>query len=193
MKKKIIIVLLLLMVSSVFGFAESIKNDQDKARLGLAQSLANLKKYDEARNILEEVRAKCPRDNNLKGEIADIYYEMNDYLTAEIIYREILAKEDSLDIRKKLGEVLIWQKKYSEGVVIIKDLIKLQPDKLDLIELLADAYSWQKDYEPAIELYKQLIAKQFETKRIVLKLADSLRLSGNNEEAVAFYNKYLNQ
>lgn len=171
--------------------AAKINPNDQKNLLLLLQAYANTDNKDKAKELASSlVERKTDKIEDIE-RIADVYYKIADYPMAEKLYRQILVKKETLNIKKKLAEVLIWQKKYGEGICLVKNLIKEQNQDLNLVLLLADVYSWAKKYGQAIKIYNYLLAKEFEAKLIMLKLADALRLSGRNQEAIELYNKYL--
>lgn len=146
---------------------------------------------DKLRETIDVVLRCNPRDPALLVQLADTCYWLSDYGRAEDLYRKAAAAEPTFDTKRKLAEVLSWQKKYDEAIPILEELVKSEPRDFKLVELLADVCSWAKKYDRSIELYKRLMASDYKSKEIALKLADTLRYAGKNAEAVEIYNKYL--
>lgn len=124
--------------------------------------------------------------------LADIYYSNSDFAAAEKKYRDILKLEDKPEVRRKLAEVLVWQKKYSQAEILLTQLSKGRSKNYKDLELLADISAWNKEYNKAIELYKQVMASDKKNQDVVLKLADTLRYAGRDKEAIMLYRQYIN-
>lgn len=154
---------------------------------------ANFEEKAKALELAARIPAEYLKDQSFEGQMADIYYKIGSYAEAENLYRDILNKSASFSVRKKLAEVLLWQKKYEAGISVLKDLVQEKPENLDMAKLMADAYFWSKNYSEAIKTYQGLLAQNYNFKHILFKLAEALRLSGRNEEAVRLYTKYLGQ
>jgi tetratricopeptide (TPR) repeat protein len=154
-----------------------------------------LEQREQAQSVLQSLPPIEGADNKTKTELADMYYYVGDYAKAELLYRLILEHNTDFPTRKKLAEVLVWQKKYPEAIVLLKEITVQKPKDDESLELLADVYTWHKDYDIAIETYQQLLAAGTGEKKeaILLKLADALRYAGRTEEALQLYTGYLRE
>ena len=151
-------------------------------------------RLDREKEMAEALKAMAkinPEDYKSKNWLADTYYGMNDYESAEQYYRELLTAKEDFTVRRKLAEVLLWQQKYDQAIPFLKKLLHQKPEDYQLTELLADAYSWKNDYDAAITLYKLVISKTEPSKEIKWKLAEALRYAGRDAEATEIYNQYL--
>ena len=113
------------------------------------------------------------------------------YAVAERLYRKALAKKPAADMRRKLTEVLLWQKKYDEAIPMLRAAADAAPDDESAAELLADAYVWSGQREQGIELYRKLLAADTGRREVAVKLADALRHAGRDAEAEEVYKQYL--
>ena len=174
-------------------FVEAFNMQPDDLRTGtyLLWNYERLGMRKKATHVLEVMAKHNPDDLMLKEQLADFYYHLLDYKKAEGVYRFILKEDDTFNIRRKLAEVLVWQKEYPQAITILEDLIKKDPRNLELTELLADVYSWSGEFNESIKLYKKLLAKNYHEEDIVLKLAETLRFAGRDDEAIKLYNEYL--
>ena len=126
--------------------------------------------------------------------LGDTYYGLKKYYLAQRYYQRFLEnKPNSYNVRKKLAEVLVWQKNYHDAFPILQTQIKDRPQDSQTKELLADVYVWSKDYDSAIKLYKELLDNKTgsDKKDLALKLAETLRYAGRNAEAIELYKKYI--
>ncbi|MDD5010652.1 MAG: tetratricopeptide repeat protein [Phycisphaerae bacterium] len=165
--------------NALYYLVMSFNKLEDKSRL--AETLENFSKINQS---------------NIKNVewLGDTYYGLEKYDLAQKYYQSFLEKSpDSYNVRRKLTEVLVWQKNYEEAVGILQTQMKDRPQDYKTKELLADVYAWSADYDNAIKLYKELLEnkKGDEKKALVLKLAETLRYAGRNAEAIELYNKYI--
>jgi predicted Zn-dependent protease len=126
--------------------------------------------------------------------LGDTYYGLKKYDLAQRYYQSFLEnKPNSYNVRKKLAEVLVWQKNYQDAFPILQAQLKDRPQDSQTKELLADVYAWSKDYDNAIKLYKELLENKTgsDKKDLALKLAETLRYAGKNAEAIELYKKYI--
>lgn len=145
----------------------------------------------EAKNMLNVIWKANPEDLKITEELGDAYYSLSNYNRAEELYRRILEENSKRDIKRKLAEVLVWQKKYSEAIPILEQLKIKRLRDFEFLAHLADVYSWAKEHDKAIKLYKKLLSHNYNIEDITLKLADELRYVGRDEEAIELYNRYL--
>ncbi|MDD3295821.1 MAG: tetratricopeptide repeat protein [Candidatus Omnitrophica bacterium] len=159
----------------------------------LLQVYEKLDMQDDSIFLLEHLQAVKPRDVKLAEYLGDIYYSMDEYDKAEKVYRKILGEKRSVEVMRKLAQVLAWQKKYDQAVIALEYVISRDNGDGESRELLADIYVWVKDYDKAVALYKKLLLNKDESKDVLYKLAQALRFSGKNEEAIGVYKEYLNK
>ncbi|MFA7677488.1 MAG: tetratricopeptide repeat protein [Candidatus Omnitrophota bacterium] len=159
----------------------------------LLQVYENLDMQEDSIALLERLQAVKPRDVKIAEYLGDIYYSKNEYNKAEKVYRKILGKKKSVEVMKKLAQVLAWQKKYAQATITLEYVISRDSGDEQSLELLADIYVWIKDYDKAVSLYKKLLSKEGESRDVLYKLAQALRFSGKNEEAIEAYKEYLNK
>ncbi len=151
----------------------------------------NLGMKKETGIILAALYKSDPENIAVLEQLADVYYSQSGFAQAEDMYRKILEIKDSFSVRRKLAEVVVWQKKYKEAVPLLEELMKEKPDDYKLIEFYADVSSWAKEYEKAISAYRELLSSGHGSRGTVLKLAEVLRFAGKDEEAVSVYDEYL--
>lgn len=175
-----------------FLSAIRIKPEDLTALKFLSQAYEKTGDRKRALRALEMIAENHPDDREINILLADSYYSLSDYYNAERLYRRAIEQGKSDDIKKRLAEVLIWQEKYEEGLLLLEKLYRANPEDLKTAELLADAYMWSGQFEKAAQSYAQLLEKSPDKKNIVLKLADCLRFAGKDEEAIKLYEKYLN-
>ncbi len=175
----------------LFITAHKMQPQNMKAASYLLWNYERLGMKKEAEDMLNIAWGSGIEDAGVAEEFADAFYILSKYPKAETLYRKILAQKVDIDVKRKLTEILTWQKKYGEATLHLEELVKKRPRDLELLEFLADVSSWAKRYDKAIELYKKLLSGNYRTDDITLKLADVLRYSGKDEEAIQLYREYL--
>jgi len=152
---------------------------------------AKLNRQQDVAKALQIMSEIDPGNWEAKKWLGDTYYGLDNFAKAEECYKDLLLVNRDFSLSMKLAEVLVWQKKYTEAIPVLKELLQQRPNDYQLIEFLADVYSWQKEYDEAIMLYKQLLSEGSTSKEIALKLAEILRFAGRDAEAAKIYNQYL--
>ena len=174
-------------------YAHKIEPADTQASIMILRSYEKLKMDKNVRLMADSMWPACAKDLKISEEVGDAYYGLNDYNKAESVYSFISKKEDKPDIKRKLAEVLLWQKNYARAIPALERLVAANPKNFKLTELLADALSWKKDYAAAARFYNELIMRGYRKKAMMLKLADTLRYAGKNEEAIKLYKEYLGE
>jgi tetratricopeptide (TPR) repeat protein len=150
---------------------------------------------EKARELLKLLSRSNPADSRVAERLGDLYYRDSDYAVAETLYHQALAinKYASPELKRKLAEVMLWQKEYPQALPLLEELHYLQPRDVRISVLLADAYLWGGYPSQAAVLYRSIISSGSRSQSIMLKFADSLRLSGKDEEALRWYEEYFLQ
>jgi len=136
--------------------------------------------YEKTGNEKEAVRIlnigvkNNPNDLGIQELLADNYYILQDYACAASLYQKVLKLKSSQDLKRKLAEVLIWQKKYGDGIPLLEDVYNEERNNHKVAGLLADAYLWVGEYKKSIAIYKELHTKLPQDKNITLGLAKAL-------------------
>lgn len=142
---------------------------------------------------LTNIKSDIPQNIEWLG---DTYYGLKQYDLSEKYYRAYLSNHsNNYTVKKKLAEVLMWQKKYTEAVAVLQTLERQRKQDYQIKELLADAYAWSNNYDSAINIYQELLeySKNSVNKELVLKLAQTLRYAGKDSQAIELYNKYFSE
>jgi len=145
----------------------------------LASSYEKMGNKKEVVRILNIAVKFNPNDPGIRELLADNYYSLQDYARAESLYRGVLKVKSGRDLKRKLAEVLIWQKKYGDGIPLLEGVYNEDRNDHKAAGLLADACLWAGEYKKSIAIYKELHAKFPQDKNITLRLAQAL---GYNKE-----------
>ncbi len=125
-----------------------------------------------------------PSDTKIAEELADALYSQSDLNKAEILYKSILQYKESLAVREKLAEVLVWQKKYDEALPMIEQLLTIDPHDRQLKKLYTNVLVWNRDYQKAIGLLEELHAAQPANMEIMKYLSISYRGLGMGDKLI---------
>lgn len=174
-----------------FISAFNMDTKNTNAAVFLLRTYEALGMKEAARQMLDVIWETNPQDMTIAEELADFRYSLSEYLPAEELYRAILAKKPSEGVKRKLAEVMVWQKKYDEASRILGELMEKNSADFELAEFAADVFVWAGKHDAAVEVYKKLLLRNYHDEEIVLKLADVLRSAGRNDEAIQVYNEYL--
>ena len=165
-----------------------------KAAVYLLWTYQRLGLKEESNELLKEIWQYNPQDTKIMIQLADGLYGISNYSGAEELYRAALRIQGSANVKRKLAEVLVPQKKYGEAIVLFNELALENPEDLELKEYLADIYSWNGNYNEAVELYKKIYElSPAKDPALLKKTADVLKWSKRNEEAAVYYKKYLQE
>ena len=121
---------------------------------------------------------------------ANLLIKKRDYVSAEKIYLELLAKNPDNDIVQAfLGRLYIRQRKYKGAERILQkayDIRKTAPT----IAALAFCKFQLKKYDEAVILYEELFKYDHDSEKIYIKIIDSFRNLGMYNFSHAYSQKY---
>lgn len=133
-------------------------DDLDKAKLGLGQSLVNLKKYDEAVIIFTQLHEKFPFDHQITSSLIDCLYDKGMVKEAIRLCKDSLLKDpDNRELKLKLARVLSWDVKLESSLRVYKEIVDKYPDWLLARRDRARVLGWDHQYEQSIKEYKSII------------------------------------
>ncbi len=144
-----------------------------------------------AQKAFDWVRLKGERNRKILNSLADYFLEFKRLDLAEKVYVYQSRFDSSLSLRRKLAEVLVWQKKYLEAVKVLGQLRKDFPNNEEVLRLWIDVNSWNKNYSLAIKGYEQLNERGSLSNEDLLKYAETLRFAGQNEKAAEIYQQVI--
>jgi tetratricopeptide (TPR) repeat protein len=154
----------------------------------------NVNRVEESIQVLETILSRNPDDEKVAMALAGICYRTGDYLVAEHIYKDLIKQQGRTPfLLRNLGDVLTWQKKYDEALVLMEEICKENPEDYKTREKIADIHSWEARHDIAEINYRILLKAGYQKARVALKLAESLRYAGKDEEAIEVYKKYLSE
>ena len=129
-----------------------------------ARYLINIyRELDMPEQMIDELRRLHkinPSDTSIMEELADAFYSVKNYSESESLYKQILSGHESPSVKFKLAQVLVWQKKYDEGLREIETLRSDDPENMEITELYAKTLVWNKNYDKALPVLKKIYAIQ---------------------------------
>ena len=140
-----------------YSKALSLNSDQRGIVVDLARALTSQKKYKEAEAVINRQLAKDPDDPTLRNAKIQLYLvqQRTDAALAEL---RALAKleEDSTQTRSRIAIVLIDQKKYTEAVRVLRELLEEKPEQIGLNYYLASALAGAKQFDQAKDALRNI-------------------------------------
>lgn len=172
------------------------------------EELEKLGKYDDLSNIFYYLWKRFKDDINITSEIAkkliDYDIKSGKYNYAEDIadkYEEIYKDykdtyfEEYVDSKALKGEVLVYNGKLDEALIMLEDVEKLKPDNLFIKEQIALALGKKGENKKALELFKEILSNELEEdkKRITKRnIANAYSHLGEYKNAIDVYKELLN-
>ena len=80
-----------------------------------------------------------------------------EYDKAIQLYKEVVTATDSIDAKKQLAEVYIWNNQFEEAKEILIGILKITPEDKKVKLLLARAMQYSGQAEQAIKIYKEFL------------------------------------
>jgi len=187
--KRLALFLILIVLASV-SIAQEIADTKDKARFGLAQSLNNLGKFDQAAQELEVLYSRYPGNRNIAIELVKaLGYGGNLDQAIQLLNNLEKRYPKDSEIKHLYATVFETNQKFEQAREYYVYLLEQKPAD-DMIKLkIADISSWIGDYSTSIDYYGQVLAKQPENIPLKTKLADVYFGAGNYIDAISFYNE----
>ncbi|RMG92913.1 MAG: sulfotransferase family protein [Zetaproteobacteria bacterium] len=109
------------------------------AKLGMATALVQLRRYDEAIQLLEALQRKKPSNHDILMRLFRAHYHAGHTEQAETWLRKALdLKQDDADGWYQLGLLLLENGKRSQGRDALLRALQFEPDHADAALLLAD-------------------------------------------------------
>jgi len=141
--------------------------------------------------IYQLLAGQTEKDGRLTLYVADHFYSREYFNKAEMLYKNTADREERFSVELKLAEVLLWQKKNNEAIVLLQDLYDKNDRHQKVILYLANAYLWSQQPGLALPYYEILVAQGVTDEEVIINYADALRYAGKHEKAVQVYDQYL--
>ena len=126
--------------------------------LELARFLVSQEREEDARAVLEPIKARAAKDPSIAVSLGVAYLGAGDPVTAEQAFRSALAQRaNDVEAKYQLGAALLAQKRADEGLAAIKAAYNTDRTREDIGVALAVAYEERKRFEDAEALYESLL------------------------------------
>lgn len=139
-------------------------SDVEPSRLDALKDLAYAYQwtgaYEKAGGIFQQILSLKPHDNEIKKSLAQTLSWQKEYEKAIRLYKEVIVDSDSLDAKRQLAEVYIWNNQFKEAKEILAEILKIAPQDRKAKFLLAKAMQYSGQAEQAIKIYKELLQEK---------------------------------
>ena len=132
--------------------------DHEEALYDLATMFRMLRRYDEALQLLEDLRLRQPDNFQILADIGQCLWGLRRFAEAEEVLRRALENLDNADTRNGLGLVLDQVGRSREAVVEYQRALDRNPNHLGALNNLGAALVGQGQPNEAIRQFKRLVA-----------------------------------
>jgi tetratricopeptide (TPR) repeat protein len=185
-------------VALIRGDTEAALHDSDEllrvapnsiqGRVMKAASLQRLGRYDEARQLLEDVLAKQPNqvETLLELGVLDLAQKKNKE-AIDLFHRASVANPDNL--RGLLGEsrAYLLDGQADKAVQLIQEEVQKHPERLDLIRELGNTQAGVGQFEAAIQTYQGLLARTTDPRQqadLLVRISQAAIKKGDLQQSI---------
>ncbi|MCQ9206722.1 MAG: tetratricopeptide repeat protein [Omnitrophica bacterium] len=166
----------------------------------LAYSYQWTDNYEKAMSNFQRALSFEPDDNKLKVALAKTYSWTKEYQKAIPLYKEVIEITDSIDAKRQLAEVYIWNSQPDKAKDILEVILKDTPLDVNAKLLFAKAMHYSGGAEKAAVIYEELLEKEKseekdieEQKEIKVLLGEAYIISKDYAKAVEKYKEILKE
>ncbi len=123
----------------------------------LAYSYQWSNNYTKAIEIFRRILRIAPKDLKTKKDLAQTLSWNKEYPAAIRLYREMLAEEDSAEIRIYLAEVYLWKEDYKSSESILRGVLKKYPKDARAKFMLGKTLQYAGRPEEAVALFEEML------------------------------------
>lgn len=135
---------------------------------------------------------KDPNNVAARLELADIYLRDQNYPGAiEQLRAASDLKKDDAGLRRRLAQVLSWNRQYDESADVYEELVTAQPQDEALRLEYARVLSWKRDYPASIGEYRKILDQNPRNTSARLELARVLSWSRQYDQALTEFDAVL--
>jgi tetratricopeptide (TPR) repeat protein len=158
-----------------------------EATLGLGQSLERSERFVEAADAYRKAAVIVPKSNSLLLGLAETMEERGDVDQAVSLYREyVSANSDAIDVRERVGILLMNQKRYEDAIAELTPVVERQPTPTNL-EALAQAFLMTDRRDEALPLLRNALQDDPVNVELLIRYANVLLHAGESEKAAQHY------
>ena len=171
------------------AFERTLKLDATSvdAALGLGQSLERSERFAEAADAYRKAAAIDPKTVNTLLGLAEMLEQRGDIDPALSLYREyIAASGDAVDVRERVGILLMNEKRYEEAIPELTSVVERRPTPASL-EALAQAFLMTERRDEALPLLRNALHNDPSNIELLIRYANVLLHAGESEKAAQHY------
>jgi tetratricopeptide (TPR) repeat protein len=182
-------------------YSEAVKTLNEIKRLGKSEPDTSLKigllyfeqkYYDEAIREFREVLISRKGPDQARFFLAAAQEEKGDLVAALREYEQVSRQSESyIPARMRMAHILAGQKKFADGIKIIRDTLVLFPQNGDLYLTLAAFYEEEQNYAKAIETLNEALANGINPPEVYFRLAVVYDKKKEPEESRRYISKVL--
>ncbi len=158
--------------------------DNEDALTELALVYANLGDSKMALQTWEEAAKQNPNRRNLTA-LAGAYEDLRDYANAvQVLRRALDAEPDNLEIKRMLGQDLIFAGKFDEALKIYSEVVADDPKDSQSLLRMSQVYRQQRNFAKAHEILDQAKALEPDNMEILYGEVSLLDDEGRHTDAI---------
>ena len=173
-----------------FVYGQDELSQQDTARFGMARSLLNLEKYDEAKPILTSLHETYPDNHDISFEYAKMLGLTGQIDQSISLFEQLEQKyPDDKVIQDTFMGILLNQKQFDKVRDKYKLILQKNPQNSEYLRKIADVSVWLSDFDTALDYYDRLIAIQAVDESLKLHIADVMFWAKRYADALKLYSE----
>lgn len=173
--------------------AETPMSVEDRARMGEIYSLERMKKYDQAKPMIQKLEQKYPDNREVKWTYVRILGFSKDWKNATKIYEQLCPDVKSCDAEmiETYGHILEAQGPNPETLMYMKKLVDQHPEVAKLFGIYEEILSWNTQSAEGRQTLENL-HKQFPNdKKIIEALGDAAFFAKDYPSAEQLYSQIM--
>jgi tetratricopeptide (TPR) repeat protein len=164
---------------------------RDKAKLGQACSLNNLRRYEQAAEILKELHQRYPRDTEISTELLKAFgYDKRVEQTLALI-TEMEKQQLDLKSMELIADILEINQQFERAQNYYTGLLKQNPSDNNIRLKLAEILTFMRQYDEAEVLYRKILEQEPKNKMAALWLARVYGWNQRYDESVTWYSQLI--
>lgn len=161
------------------------RNPRDgRARFLKVAALMELKRYEDARPVLDALVSDFPRSRDLRVQQGLLAVAAKRYKEAETIFNRLATEQYDTKAVAGLAETYVAQQQFERAMKILSDEIRKDP-KADTLRLIMAKTAMQAaNYDKAIGEFQQLLSARPKNASLAMELGNAYREKGDFPKAI---------
>lgn len=174
-----------LLLNSVLGMASLGLMAPAFAASNAPQSLATPHNSQSELRLAQSMNDTWQERRNRMIQIVRQHENSEQWAEAEKIWRDLIQETpNNSTYHYRLGEVLVRQKKYDEGIAAYQKSIQIEPNYAIAYNALGEVFADQEKFDDSIAAFRKAIAINENYEEPLTNLALVLKKQGQNAEAI---------